>query len=344
MKICHFIGNSLIRHTPARIACMWGRYTEHEGTAFGISRSGGSMFHEPLTPYGYYLARKMPKSLIKKAVEEAAVLHFHDDGYPSILRRRYEMNLKGKKLIYQAHIGNIPERLFARRPAKFGGFDPEVYHTGITNGYGHLFDEDEKKSNGERSWGRLPDVLDLNHPAFHPEPNIRPPWNSDPLVIVFTYSNHHEKGGKINAKCPRGHKALLGNIPGVRFISVSGKPFEEAMALKKKAHVVIEECFSPYLHLSALEGVAIGACVVTCFNSATITELSRAVGAPENEWPFVFVKPKTLVARIIELRDNRELLKRKAEEGFNWAHKYYMPEQLLQRYLEAYEKARPATH
>lgn len=352
MRICHFVGHSLVRYTPARIACYWGRYTEHEGQAFAISRGGGRKFAEPLNPYGFYLSKGAPKSPLEAAVEAADVLHFHDDSYPSILRERYRLNLKGKRLVYQAHIGNIPERYFARVPGKFGGYDTEVFHTAITNGYGHLFDADEEKSKQKvrgrgappamRKWGRLPDVLDLHHPAFHPEPDMRPAWDADPLVVVYTYSNNRE-GNKINAKRPKGHIRLLHGIKGIQLITAHGKPFEEAMALKKRAHVVLEEVFTPYLHLSALEGAGVGACVVTQFNRDTVRETSAAIGAPESAWPFVQANERTLARTITKLRDDRQTLRECAERASRWAWTYYTPERLLKKYLEAYEQAAPAT-
>jgi len=336
MKICHFVGHSLVRYTPGRIATLWGRFTEHEGRAFACRRTGGWLFHEPLNPYGFYCPKQMHKGPLKDWVEAADVLHFHDDSYPSVLEG-WRCDLRGKVKIYHAHIGNIPDRFFKPRSGRLK-WREDVSYAGITNGYGHLFDEDERRNPG-RKWGRLPDVLDLDSPVFRQSPTLYPDPNDKTLRVVYTYSNNREDG-KINAKRPKAHARLLVGIPGVQYIAVCNRPFEEAQAIKASAHVVLEECFTQYLHLSALEGAAMGKPVVTSFNQATKLETSGAVGAPLSEWPFIEAGPRTLRRVIEKLRDNRELLEEWGKKGQRWMETYYTAPSLLARYEEFYERAR----
>lgn len=338
MRISHFVGHSLVRFTPGRIATLWGRYTRHEGMAFALNRRGGVMYREPLNPRGFHCVKGEPKKAIQEWIWGSDVLHFHDDSYPAVLRSRgLEINPKST-LVYQAHIGSIPERYFQIRPPRWR-VDKKVKHSAITNGYGHLFDKDEKMSlvhkQVPRKWGRLADILDLDHPTYRAEPGLRRPVEDGPLRVVYTYSNHKE-GAKINAKRPRGHRRLVDGIEGVEFIMVHGRPFEEAMAIKKTAHVVLEECFSPYLHLSALEGAAVGAMVLTKTNAYTRSELSGHVGAPLDAWPFYEASDETLRDTLKHLVANRDLVKEWGQKGYAWMHRHYRPEALLGKYLEFY--------
>ena len=106
MRIAHFVGHSLVRFTPGRIAAYWGRYTEHEGRAFAINRPGGVLFAEPLNPYGFYCAKHWPKKPLTDWVKGCDVIHCHDDCYPTQIEQRFGLDLTGKTLVYHAHIGN----------------------------------------------------------------------------------------------------------------------------------------------------------------------------------------------------------------------------------------------
>ncbi len=338
MKICHFVGHSLVRYTPGRIATYWGRYTEHEARAFALRRGGGWQFQEPLNPYGFQCPKAHGKGPLRDWIEAADVLHFHDDSYPTVLEG-WKYDLRQKVKIYHAHIGNIPDRFFNPRGHRLK-WRRDIAYAGITNGYGHLFNEDEKKNPG-RTWGRLPDILDLDHPVYRQDPALYPDPNAEKLRVVYTYSNGREDG-KINAKRPKAHAKIFQTIPGVEYVAVCGRPFEEAQAIKASAHVVLEECFTPYLHLSALEGAAMGKPVVTSFDSSTIMETSDAVGAPHGEWPFIKADSKSLRSVIEKLRDDRSLLALVGDRALRWMETYYTAPALLKKYEEFYARAREA--
>lgn len=336
MRIAHFVGHSLVRYTPGRIATYWGRYTKHEAMAFAVNRSGGVLFNEPLNPYGFHCTKSGAKRFAREWVRDCDVIHCHDDSYPTRVEERIGVDLRGKRLIYHAHIGNIPERYFGPSGIKKFAWRKDTTHVGITNGYGHLFDEHERQSRGRCKWGRLPDILDLDHPVYLPDPSLRDGFDG-PLRLCYTYSNNREDG-KINAKRPRAHMRLIGQVKGVEATFIHGRSFEESMAVKKRCHVVIEECFTPYLHLSALEGAAAGAAVVTQFDDRTVEETSRAVGAPIQEWPFIHADQHTLPQVLRRLDADRDLLRAAAEKARAWMLKYYAAPKLLQKYLDVYGK------
>lgn len=342
MKIAHFVGRSMVRFTPGRIAAYWGRYTEHQGRAFCLGRDGGWQFQEPLNPYGFYCVRGAPKAPFNEWIEQCDVLHFHDDSYPTRLEARHQADLRGKTLVYHAHIGNIPMRFWSPdkhpRNHKFPWMQ-DVRHAAITNGYGHLFDEHQERSGGKYVWGRLPDVLDLEHPTYQPLPvntHVDSGRADDGrLRVVYTYSNAVESG-KINAKRPKAHARLASSVKGVEYVSCCNRPFEEAMDLKRSADVVLEEVFTPYLHLSALEGAAVGKCVVTKFNESTMRELNSVVGASADEWPFMYADENTLPDVLAHLRGNPDLVAAWGVRARRWMEKYYGAGKLLKIYERFY--------
>lgn len=328
MRILHVVKRSLVRHTPARIACYWGRYTEHTGLGICTSRSGGyGNLKSPLNSQGWFFSNGNPTQLDEE-IAKADVIHCHDDGYPSLLPRFRS----AKHLIYQAHIGDIPKRLF--KTGKFR-YNKLVKHACITNGYGRFFDKEERRSGIH--WGRLPDILDLNHPNYQPNPTLRD--KNDKFTVVFTFSNRHELDRKINAKSPIAHGDVLAPLKeedvDVRLITKI--EFEQSMEEKKRAHVVLDEIFSPYTHLSALEGAAVGSCVLTNYDDYTREDLCKTLGAPIDSYPFVKVTPATVVDKIRYLRDNPQEAERIGRESRAWMEEYYHHEKLLQLYLRFYE-------
>ena len=107
MRIAHFVGHSLVRYTPGRIATYWGRYTPHEGRAFALRRERGWGFFEPLNPYGFYCPHRESKRALFDWVNSCDALHFHDDTYPDRLAATKGIDIAGKPTVYHAHIGNI---------------------------------------------------------------------------------------------------------------------------------------------------------------------------------------------------------------------------------------------
>lgn len=330
MLILHVVNHSLVRYTPARIGTYWGRYTEHNGMGLCTNRPGGpGQFREPLNPQGVFYCRGYKEELAELC-ERADVIHCHDDIYPTKLPNWESC----KALVYHAHIGDIPQRIFRTRRVKY---HHRVKHACITNGYGRHFDKEAKRSGVP--WGRLPDIMDLDHPVYCPDWEARK--RNDKFTVVFTYSNNHEPGRKINAKGPVAHKNILEPLKrqGVDVRLITKVKFEQSMAEKARAHIVLDEIFSPYTHLSALEGAAAGACVMTNYDAYTRDDLCNAVGAPVDSYPFVKVTPKTIVDKILYYRDHREEADQIGRAGRAWLEKYYGQRKLLQQYLEFYELA-----
>jgi hypothetical protein len=279
-----------------------------------------------LNPQGFFYALKHEQQL-GELCQRADVIHCHDDTYPTKIP-----HWNGKKrLVYQAHIGDIPRRLF--RPRRFT-YNRAVRHACITNGYGRHFDREQQQSGV--AWGRLPDILDLDHPVYRPNPELR---RANPnFTVVFTYSNRHEPGGKINAKGPLAHRELLKPVAaeGVDVRIITGVKFEQSMAEKQRAHIVLDEVFSPYTHLSALEGAAAGACVLTSYDDYTIRDLCDSVGAPRSSYPFVRVTKQDVAKKILELRGRPDEVAEIGRAARAWMEQYYDHRKLLRMYLDFY--------
>jgi hypothetical protein len=99
---------------------------------------------------------------------------------------------------------------------------------------------------------------------------------------------------------------------------------------------VLDEIFSPYTHLSALEGAAVGACVLTSFDNYTITDLCKCVGAPIESYPFINVSPANIVKTIEHFKNNINEAIEVGKRAREWMLEYYSPEKLLNLYLKFY--------
>jgi len=284
------------------------------------------MFKESLNPYGMFYTQGK-RRILREFVARADVVHCHDDAYPTSY-----CNPDKKFCVYHAHIGDLPQRYFASRRVRY---HRKVHHACITNGYGRHFDEEWKRA--KVRWGRLPDILDVHHPIYSPSPV---PKSTKKLVVTFTYSNVHERGRKINAKCPKSTLRLIQRIRGVDLRWVHGVSFEESMRHKQAAHIVLDEIYSPYTHLASLEGASVGACVLTSYDDETVRELCECVGAPIDSYPFVRVTPETLARKIEHYRDNKKEAIEIGRRAREWMLRYYSPEALLKKYLQFYGAAK----
>jgi hypothetical protein len=328
--VLHVVRRSLVRGTPGRIGRYWGTYTEHTGAAICLDRAGGWTFKDALNPYGYFCCdwhdrSQPPPAVARELLSKADVLHFHDDGYPCHLGKYVD----GKILVHHSHIGDLPKRMF--QAVKY---DARVKHACITNGYGRLFDHEERTRRGAPRFGRLGDILDIDHPIMKPDYDARQPA---PLRVAYTFSNRAEGTAKINAKSPEATKRILKDISGVDMRWVNNVSFEQAMKEKRAAHVVLDEIFTPYTNLSLLEGAAVGACVLANFDEYTANELCAWTGAPRDSLPFVHVTPETVRGTIEALRDQPVEVLERGRAARAWMEKWHGTKRLLAKYVEFYK-------
>jgi hypothetical protein len=322
--ILHVVSKSLVRCTPARIGYYWSKYTPHSGLGVSTARSGGmGQYRDPLNPQGFFFANDRQEEL-KKLIQEAAVIHCHDDHYPTEITKDLT-----KVMVYHAHIGDIPERIFHRKRFVYHS---NVKHACITNGYGRMFDREEEKS--QVYWGRLPDILDIWNPIMMPNYETRSVDGK--IRVVFTFSNTCHPGSKINAKAPCETKELIQDIPGMDLRMFGHVSFRQSMDEKRNSHIVLDEIFSPYMHLSSLEGACVGACVLVNYDRYTRNEICNYLGAPIESFPFIKVSPQDVRDKIEYFRDHRDEATEIGRRSREWMETYYDPKRLLGKYLEFY--------
>jgi SAM-dependent methyltransferase/predicted glycosyltransferase involved in capsule biosynthesis len=158
-----------------------------------------------------------------------------------------------------------------------------------------------------RSWHVVPNPLPLWHPGFQPGQK-----NSE-LTICYTPSGKHEKyprehrlywHSKGYATTMRVLEALARRFP-IRLETLpSGQVSHvQSLAMKQRAHIVIDECVTGSYHRNSLEGLAAGCVVVNALGSLpSVTEIfARCAGT--DSVPFVFAALETLedeLAKLIE--------------------------------------------
>ncbi|MEO8383038.1 MAG: galactosyltransferase-related protein [Acidobacteriota bacterium] len=115
-------------------------------------------------------------------------------------------------------------------------------------------------------WTAVPNPLPWWEPAFQPEAK------SGPVTIAFTPSGRHERyepGHRLywHAKGYATTMAVLDRLAArheVRIDAIRGRQITHAAALaaKRRAHIVIDECVTGSYHRNSLEGLAAGCVVV----------------------------------------------------------------------------------
>lgn len=115
-------------------------------------------------------------------------------------------------------------------------------------------------------WTAVPNPLPWWEPAFQPEAK------SGPVAIAFTPSGRHERyepGHRLywHAKGYTTTMAVLDRLAArheVRIDAIRGGQIThaEALAAKRRAHIVIDECVTGSYHRNSLEGLAAGCVVV----------------------------------------------------------------------------------
>lgn len=155
-------------------------------------------------------------------------------------------------------------------------------------------------------WTAVPNPLPLWEPAYRPQP--RP----QAVTVCYTPSAPHER-------YPAGHRlfwhakghdttmAVLDRLAAeglVRLEVLRGRavPHAEALAMKRRAHIVIDECVTGSYHRNSLEGLAAGALVVNGVGLLpAVAALLPACAPGAAAWPFEFATLATLEPCLREL-------------------------------------------
>ena len=148
-------------------------------------------------------------------------------------------------------------------------------------------------------WTPVPNPIPTWEPAYTPEPK------PDVITICYTPSARHEG-------YPRGHRlywhgkgyettmrvldGLAATLP-IRLEVVRGSQVahRDALAMKRRAHIVIDECVTGSYHRNSLEGLSTGCVVVNGVGLLPgVADVLRRCAPSAAEIPFVFATLATL--------------------------------------------------
>jgi hypothetical protein len=185
------------------------------------------------------------------------------------------------------------------------------------------------------AWTAVPNPVPFWEAAFSPEP--KPPT----ITVCYTPSGRHER-------YPTGHRLYwhgkgydttmrvlerlaAGQGIALEVIRAAQIPHAESLAMKRRAHIVIDECVTGSYHRNTLEGLAAGCVVVNGVGLLDgVEDLFRACAGGADRQPCVFSRLedleqtlRTLIAMGAEQlgamgRANRDWMERHWEFGAQW--------------------------
>lgn len=109
--------------------------------------------------------------------------------------------------------------------------------------------------------------------------------------------------------------------------------FEESMAMKRRAHIVIDECVTGSYHRNSLEGLAAGAVVINGLGLKPEINNVFQQCSGETSSPFVYANLETLERTLIELIElGPQLLREKGTANRSWLAQHWDFSQQWQRF------------
>ncbi len=167
----------------------------------------------------------------------------------------------------------------------------------------------------------LPNVIDPDE--YRPDPFRAP----SPIIVAFAPTSR----AVIGVPCSKGYHEVLGvmrrvlaNRQGkVLFDLIEGAPYEQNLARKRRAHILIDDIATGSWHRTSLEGACFGCAVI---NASSVE-------------PWVHAVPETLLAVIGKLVDDPAFLSDKQERARAWVLSRWHAMDAAQEYAEAYRRA-----
>lgn len=117
-------------------------------------------------------------------------------------------------------------------------------------------------------------------------------------------------------------KELEQNYP-VKLILIENLSYQEALKLKAKCHIFIDQIGDLGYGINSLESLAMGIPTCSC--------LAPGFDEQYPDHPFIVIDEQNLRSRLISLIQNKELRIKKTKEGREWVKKYNDPIQIVQR-------------
>lgn len=207
--------------------------------------------------------------------------------------RRHEPVIAGKAVITMAHnyIWNVDQRFVSRG------------HPGIVVG------QYQATLHEFKEWAVIPNPVPLWEPRYQPGDK------GGNITICYTPSGKHER-------YPQGHRLYWhakGYDTTMRILDTLAKRLpltlevirgrqvshEEALRMKQRAHIVIDECVTGSYHRNSLEGLAAGCVVVNGVGFlAAVSKVFQRTSGTNGQNPFTFATLDTLEEALEELIDS----------------------------------------
>ena len=119
-------------------------------------------------------------------------------------------------------------------------------------------------------------------------------------------------------------------------ISFGLKPLNEALKLKKRAKIVIDDIATGSYHISSLEGLSMGKPVLSYLDDRTKLVIKELSGS--NECPIINVKFEEAYEILNSLLDHEEKIRSIGEESRKWMESFWSEKKMVAHYVKVYEE------
>lgn len=163
----------------------------------------------------------------------------------------------------------------------------------------------------------LPNIIDPDE--------LRPRRREKKITIAFAPTNRAPMG-RPDSKGYHQVKATLNRIAterDVEILWIEGRPYQENLEMKARAHILIDDVVTGNWHRTSLEGACLGCAV-----------LNRNLKVP-----WVHANLETLREKLLWLIDSTRTLHDHQERSRLWALQNWHPIEQLPKYIRAYEGA-----
>ncbi len=181
----------------------------------------------------------------------------------------------------------------------------------------------------------IPNIIPINNKLLVPQKT-----NNKKVKVVFSTSS--KKSMYEDRWQTKGYKEVhpllikLSKKLGFDYQLIENIPYEDAMRIKQNADIIVGDIVTGSYHLTELEGLSQGKCVLTKLDPRTVLNCASVLKC--NEIPFINTNIKTLETILKILIENEKLRKEIGQYSRYWIEKYYDDKILVQNFVEVYEK------
>lgn len=254
-----------------------------------------------------------------KCVENADIIHIHNDIHPQYLRH-FNFSLDTQKFIYQTHSPLREGPLFNEKSDGFDfNFDKKLviaqYHTRFYN-----------------EFTPVPNIV-LENPSL----KLKEPHEK----LRIMYSPTHNQNGRWNTKYSKALDDALHMLKSMQKIDIITlkQPLAPNVLLeiRRSCHVSIDEIATGSYHQVSLEGLCCGNVVIN--NADIFSNLMLSNVAKSNELPpFYTASSEDIAEKLFNLASNDQLVRNLQQKSNNYYQRYLMPNKLFLRYDEIYKE------